>query len=633
MSTITLNSVINEKKFWTQLRGARKRKQKMSMSDRDPEPEVDLDALLGPRKSDIKLVYSDIVVARPANASLSVLPPPKDKEEEDKKQVVRFVGRGATQSSLPVTSTKRPPIDRETLNRERQERKRQRELEKLNEEQRAEEKLREEAMVAQALVAEAMYKKRKQMEEQYIRDHAVVHTGVENPEGFSVADHKLPEWKDGVNLDEADKRCDLTRYYGSAAFPLATIVKLATRNHRVPLENVEFGFVINDSFWRNKRFGSGQQLREFLAQMKPQRLELGPVHPCALKTQEPYANLPLQKFLVFDCDMQDVNDKHPHAYVRRCACKGAARVCAEGCWFYMRVAIKCLTYVLKQVLGCRTIVPVYSGRRGVHIWVLDEQFVSRSEEERTAIVKRIKLMGKPWKYAHPEFGAYIYDFILKDAFYANFLAGPRIVCAPEVPNIITDMVRGKRMKNSDNNNNGTLVLPDEVIEALVRVQMEAENKNAWGEFCARMNVIVPDFERQFIYRMMYPRLDEDVTVKHHHLVKFPFVVHPGSRRCSIPIPDVDTWTPDMAPRLSELMAYAAQFEDMAAVMEEQANKRRNRKKQEVERNPYGWRDPRRYHQEDGGGAARDKANPIDPYEMHFAKMLAAEYPLMDTFLK
>lgn len=594
------------------------------MSDRDPEPEVDLEALLGPRKSDIKLVYSDIVVARPANASLSVLapPPPKDKEEETK-QVVRFVGRGAVQSSLPVTTTKRPTIDREARNRERQERKRQREQEKLNEQELAEEKLREEAMLAQALVAEAMYKKRKQLEEEYLRDHAVLYTGIENPEGFSV-EKRPDEWKDGVNLDEADKRCDLTRYYGSEAFPLATVVKLATRNHRVPLENVEFGFVINDSYWRNKRFGSGQQLREFLTQMRPQRLELGPVHPCALKTQEPYANLPLQKYLVFDCDIQDVNDKHPHAYVRRCACKGAARVCAEGCWFYMRVAIKCLTYVLKQVIGCRTVVPVYSGRRGVHIWVLEEQFISKSEEERAGIVKRIKLMGKPWKYAHPEFGAYVYDFILKDAFYANFLAGPRIVCAPEVPNIITDMVR----------KTGTLVtLPEQVIEALVRVQMEAENTRAWGEFCTLMNAVVPDFERQFIYRMMYPRLDEDVTVKHHHLVKFPFVVHPGSRRCSIPIPDVDTWTPDMAPRLSELMAYAAQFEDMAAVMEEQANKRRNRKKQEVERNPYGWRDPRRYHQEDGGGAARDKANPIDPYETHFAKMLAAEYPLMDTFLK
>lgn len=586
----------------------------MSMSDRDVEPEVDLDALLGPRKSNIKLVYSDIVVARPTIAPH----PPKDKEEEeeeqDRKQVVRFVGRGATQSSLPVTSTKRPPIDREARNKERQERKRQREQEKLNEEQRAEEKLREEAMVAQALVAEAMYKKRKQLEEQYIRDHAVVHTGVENPEGFAVTERRRidTEWKDGVNLDEADKRCDLTRYYGSAAFPLATIVKLATRNHRIPLENVEFGFVINDSYWRNKRFGSGHQLQQFMTQMRPQRLELGPVHPCALKTQEPYANLPLQKYLVFDCDMQDVNDKHPRAYVRRCACKGSARVCSDACWFYMRVAIKCLTYVLKQVIGCRVVVPVYSGRRGVHMWILDEQFLSKSEEERAAIVKRIKLLGKPWKYAHPEFGAYIYDFILKDAFYANFLEGPRIVCAPEVPNIITDMVsRGKR-KNSDNT---TLVLPDEVIEALVRVQMEAENKNAWGEFCARMNTIVPDFERQFIYRMMYPRLDEDVTVKHHHLVKFPFVVHPGSRRCSIPIPDVDTWTPDMAPRLSELMEYAAQFD------EEDDGEERDRK-QELERNPFRWRD-----------INNGKGNPITPYETHFAKLIAAEYPLLSTFLK
>lgn len=594
------------------------------MEEEEEQPEVDLDALLGPRNSDIKLVYSDVVVARPSAAVVVAKAPtspqpPKDKEEEEedpkkKAVVVRFVGRGATQTSMTsmVTATKRPPVDKEARARERQERKRQREQEKLDEQQRAEEQIREQAMIAQALVAEAMYKKRKRMEEEYLRDHAVLHTGSENPERFAVV-HQKTEWKDGVNLDDADKRCNLTRYYGSEAFPVATIVELATRNRRVPLEHVEFGFVINDSFWRNRRFPSGHQLKEFLMKMRPQRLELGPVHPSKLKTQEPYANMPLQKYLVFDCDMEDASDRHPRAYVRRCACKGAARVCAEGCWFYMRVAVKCLTYVLKAVLGCRTMVPVYSGRRGVHVWVLDERFLTNSEEERAAIVARIKLLGKPWRYDHSEYSAYLYDFILRDAFYANFLDGPRIVAAPEVANIITDMVAREK-----GNTTATVLLPDQAIEALVRVQMEVIGnpeaaRRAWDDFCVIMSAsLVPDFERRFIFRMMYPRLDEDVTVKDHHLVKFPFVIHPGSRRCAIPIPDVDTWKPEDAPRLSELMAYAEQFERDGGGEE-------------------GERDPKFYHY--GRSTGNVKPNPLAPYVAHFSKMLAAEYPLMGTFLK
>ena len=56
-----------------------------------------------------------------------------------------------------------------------------------------------------------------------------------------------------------------------------------------------------------------------------------------------------------------------------------------------------------------------------------------------------------------------------------------------------------------------------------------------------------------MFAMMFPRLDRDVTTRMDHCIKAPFVVHPATKRCCIPIPDIDTWKPNMAPRISELV--------------------------------------------------------------------------------
>ena len=609
----------------------------------DDDHDVDLDALLGPRKSDVVYTYSGVVVgtARPSKPLL----PPKDKEEEEhdddddnrpaKKPIVKFLGKIASQQNLAgfVNATKRPSVDKEAKEARRQQLKRDRDQADMDEKQRAEEQARDEADAAAAHVAEMMYKKRKQLEEEYFREHAIVHTGTENPTGFKV---HIPSssiaaaaaaWKDGVNLDEEDKKCDLTRYYRSDAFPLSTLVKLATHNSRFPLERVELGFVVNDSYWRNRRFGSGIHLKDFITLMKPQRMELGPVHPSTAIVKDSYNTLPLQKFLVFDCDMEDISEKHPDMYVRRCACRGSARVCGEGCWFYMRVAVKCLVYVLREIIGCRTIVPVYSGRRGVHVWVMDERFQTCSEEERSAIVERIKMIGDPARYYHGEYGPYVENLILRDEFYANFLDGPRLVCAPEIAQIVQQMIFEQQSNNDHQHRYQRL--SEQIVEALVRTQMEANPalaRREWQAFCTLMSSddeegLVPDFERRFIFRMMYPRLDAGVTIKHHHLVKFPFVVHPGSRRCAIPIPNIDTWTPDMAPRLSELLASAQDVQD---------EKEANNNNPNINSNN-GWR--RDQYAGGGGGGGGLKANPLDPYVDHFTRMLNIEYPLLGTFLQ
>ena len=103
---------------------------------------------------------------------------------------------------------------------------------------------------------------------------------------------------------------------------------------------------------------------------------------------------------------------------------------------------------------------------------------------------------------------------------------------------------------------GTLDMPPDTVMKLGQLQTadgKSERIIAWTELCTAMNRVIPEFEKVFIFKVLFPRLDEEVTIKLHHQITAPFVVHPDTKRCSVPIPDIDTWIPSMAPRLSQLV--------------------------------------------------------------------------------
>jgi DNA primase small subunit len=229
--------------------------------------------------------------------------------------------------------------------------------------------------------------------------------------------------------------------------------------------------------------------------------------------------------------------------------QGTRSTCSTGCWFYMRVAVKVLTYLLRRCFGCKFIVPVFSGRRGVHVWCLDEVFLDYSVSDRVGLVERVELYSKPSIYTHPEHTPYLFVYVLQDEFYAQYIGGRVLVLE-----VATMQVMLRCCGCSET------AFPDAVSEKIALLY-QAENYDArlsvWRDVCSAVDMWRDwqpgTYEREVVFAVLFPRLDRKVTTELNHLIKSVFAIHPDTRRCSVPIPDIDTWRPDMAPRISEMV--------------------------------------------------------------------------------
>lgn len=381
---------------------------------------------------------------------------------------------------------------------------------------------------------------------------------------------------DAAYADRKDRDMAVSLYYSQGCFPTDVLVQFLTYNGRIKLADCEIAFVFKGTWWRNKRFKTMEQLQKFIQTSNPERIDIGPSHDPGKGRC---------RYLVFDTDLEDRTIEHPSGYIRNCACRGSRQVCSLGCWFYMQVAVKCLTYVSRNVLGAKHVMPVASGRRGVHTWLLDEQFLQAGEDERKGIVNRIEMLGRPWIYNHQEYTPYLYTYILKPAFEAHFLDGQKLILDQETTLYLLHLAAISDAGYSDD--------VHVAIAAMHHARTFLERKAAWKILCG----LVPDkggFKKRVIFELLYPRLDGQVTTAMTHCVKAPFVVHPDSRRCSVPIPNIDTWRPDQSPRLSEV---ATSIEDLA--------------------NPYGW-------SPDGRAAASGAI--LTGYVNHMRDMISSAFP-------
>lgn len=315
-------------------------------------------------------------------------------------------------------------------------------------------------------------------------------------------------------------------------------------------------------------------MKKMIQKRQPHKIDIGAVfsaYPKDHTTIRPELFKTEERELVFDIDMTDYDE------VRNC-CTGA-NIC-HRCWPFMTMALKCVDVALKEDFDFKHILWIYSGRRGIHCWVNDENARKLSNEVRTAVVeylslavegkeKRLQDELKNSKIAreledgklHPHLKR-SYDIL--EPYFADYIAdnkGQGMFALSErwipVLNSIPDSITGATIREElDKEFRADRHLTGKQRWELVKGKIfMTENSNSSNK--KRKATDYPELRRwarEIVFRYTYPRLDANVSKAMNHLLKSPFRVHPKTGRVCIPIDPkfADTFDPFSVPTVRTL---------------------------------------------------------------------------------
>lgn len=266
--------------------------------------------------------------------------------------------------------------------------------------------------------------------------------------------------------------------------------RLMTLDNRYELRDREIGFILPNNVWvRNEVFSSKQALIDYLVQKTPLVIQLGGIWPKSKPRNRLLAKEKLQDCIseiVLDIDF---NVKH-HVRDGICKCKGDKEIC-DLCWnFYMDIAQNVLEYLVYDVWQFKAVFKVFSGRRGFHIWILDERVHTWTYEERCAFYNSIDRLRDASDEISP----------VREHIWKNLIA-PHAEKFPI-------MKRWFRYQSE------TTITSDDA----------ERSEKLWREYC---------------FQVFFPLLDKAVTCDSSHMKKMPLQLHSSTKNLCVVLMDRD----------------------------------------------------------------------------------------------
>ncbi|KAF9524030.1 prim-pol domain-containing protein [Crepidotus variabilis] len=311
----------------------------------------------------------------------------------------------------------------------------------------------------------------------------------------------------------------------------------------------EFAFTINTSggeaYLRYNSFNAADELKKQVCTLNPTRFEIGPVYsakPRDRKTLRPGALQPELRELVFDIDMTDYDP------VRTCC--SDADICKK-CWPFISAAVKVLDRAIREEFGYEKLLWVYSGRRGIHLWISDKAAMELTDIQRKAVVGWLgvvqvgkdsskKLNVRNAGTLPPSLQAALQE--LRTVFPALILRNQKLFASEEgyldLLKCIPDSKMADKLSSKWEDSRGT---SEERWEELLGEAKK--NQNVWNAI------------EDVILMYTYPRLDAEVSKHRNHLLKAPFCVHPKTGRVCVPVDPhtVDSFDPSTVPTVGQLL--------------------------------------------------------------------------------
>eukprot|EP01013_Petalomonas_cantuscygni_P003617 TRINITY_DN13820_c0_g1_i1.p1 TRINITY_DN13820_c0_g1~~TRINITY_DN13820_c0_g1_i1.p1 ORF type:complete len:451 (+),score=40.15 TRINITY_DN13820_c0_g1_i1:38-1390(+) len=384
---------------------------------------------------------------------------------------------------------------------------------------------------------------------------------------------------------------ELELYY-ARAFPADTFYRWLSYGSRDTFRHREFSFTLpGDIYVRYKSFDSGGELRDALVRHKPEKMDLGAVYNHPPKLKESVAVFtPQQRELVFDIDISDYDD------VRFC-CTGKG-IC-DRCWQLMVAVARTVDSFMRVTFSFHRLLWVFSGRRGLHCWVCDPSARSLPDEVRGAIAHYMSVVeagadgqvrlaidydlrhgsvttgggaggasGGP--RVHPSLES-VYESVLLPTFRRVYLTdeteNPNSIHNKRVADKIQQWFmmwspdfRPAAASGSSSSSSG----PDGrgggrganvlavIKDVLTRTEKDLSANAKWRRIedaCMGRGVAggrgggasgthatpYAGAAKGCVYAFVYPRLDVNVSTHRNHLLKAPFVIHPGTGNVCVPL--------------------------------------------------------------------------------------------------
>nr|OQO13169.1 hypothetical protein B0A51_17668 [Rachicladosporium sp. CCFEE 5018] len=252
---------------------------------------------------------------------------------------------------------------------------------------------------------------------------------------------------------------------------------------------------------------------------------------------------PVMKELVFDIDMTDYDP------IRTC-CTGA-KICHK-CWQFIIMAIKVVDAALREDFDFQHVLWVYSGRRGAHAWISDKRARTMDDAKRRAIANYLVLKQDEKKVIrrplHPHLDRSL--DLLNPHFTKDVLSVQDPWATAEQASKLLEL------------------LPDKVLTTALQKKWDSAPNRSSAQKWADIDTVAEngnlstmnpkqlvDTKQDIRLEYTYPRLDAEVSKKLNHLLKSPFVIHPGTGRVCVPI-DVrrlEDFDPLAVPTVTQLL--------------------------------------------------------------------------------
>lgn len=318
----------------------------------------------------------------------------------------------------------------------------------------------------------------------------------------------------------------------------------------------EFAFTLQgDVYLRYNSFNTAEDLKKQVCALNPTRFEIGPVYsarPKDKKTVRPSSFHPLKRELVFDIDMTDYDP------IRTCCSN--ADIC-KRCWVFISAAVHVIDTAIREQFGYQHLLWVYSGRRGIHLWISDKEAIELTDDQRKALVAWMTVI-QGGKGASKKLNVRVSSRSLPPSLQTAL---------DHLKTIFSELILVDQDCFASKDGYESLLehIPDAgLIQDLREAWSEdpsCSSQDKWADLKGRIKKLTDKASvrrnlthvlEDIVLFYTYPRIDAEVSKHRNHLLKAPFCIHPKTGKVCVPVdPEhIDEFNPESVPTVGQLLS-------------------------------------------------------------------------------